>query len=170
MEPVEPVKKNIYQSNTYRKDLSWLHFTNEPRVEEKHQVKESCIFIFAAPSSCKEHQNRRDNSIPYMDVWWIYRDTEQTPEKATSQNKLRTNLGPNFHEGSFSNRDNVPAAIKFTREGQPQHLKRWFFLKDRPIHYHINRTNVIGLVKGNQLSFPSIEINKPLLVPVHSVS
>ena len=26
MEPVEPVLKNIYQSNTYRKDLSWSHF------------------------------------------------------------------------------------------------------------------------------------------------
>ena len=35
MEPVEPVQKNIYQSNTYRTDLSWLHFDNEPRVQER---------------------------------------------------------------------------------------------------------------------------------------
>ena len=35
VEPVEPVQKNIYQSNTYRKDLSWPHFDNEPRVQEK---------------------------------------------------------------------------------------------------------------------------------------
>ena len=35
VEPVEPVLKNLYQSNTYRKDLSWLHFDNEPRVQEK---------------------------------------------------------------------------------------------------------------------------------------
>ena len=33
MEPVEPVLKNIYQSNTYRKDLSWPHFDDEPRVQ-----------------------------------------------------------------------------------------------------------------------------------------
>ena len=41
MEPVEPVQKNIYQSNTYRKDLSWLHFDDEPRVQEMQQVKGS---------------------------------------------------------------------------------------------------------------------------------
>ena len=32
LEPVEPVQMNIYQSDTYRKDLSWLHFDDEPRV------------------------------------------------------------------------------------------------------------------------------------------
>ena len=26
---------DIYQSNTYRKDLSWLHFDDEPKVQEK---------------------------------------------------------------------------------------------------------------------------------------
>ena len=35
VEPVGPVLMNIYQSNTYRKDLSWLHFDNEPRVQER---------------------------------------------------------------------------------------------------------------------------------------
>ena len=46
MEPVEPVLKNIYQSNTYREDLSWPHFDDEARVQEKQQVKDqqSCIF------------------------------------------------------------------------------------------------------------------------------
>ena len=58
----------------------------------------------------------------------------------------------------------------FRREGQPQHFKRSFFLKNRPIHFHINNTIVIRPVKQNQLSFPSIEIDKPLLTPVHSVS
>ena len=47
---VEPVLMNIYQSNTYRKDLSWPHFDDEPRVQEKQQVKDqqSCIFVFVA--------------------------------------------------------------------------------------------------------------------------
>ena len=50
MEPVEPVLKNIYQSNTYRKDSSWPHFDDEPSVQEKQQVKDhqSCIFIVVA--------------------------------------------------------------------------------------------------------------------------
>ena len=74
MEPVEPVLKNIYQSNTYRKDLSWPHFNDEPRVQEKQQVKDqqSCKSLFVAcptiPSSSWVHQPRRDNSIPYMGV------------------------------------------------------------------------------------------------------
>ena len=42
--------KNIYQSNTYRKDLSWQHFDNEPSVQEKQHVKDlqSCISAFVA--------------------------------------------------------------------------------------------------------------------------
>ena len=35
---------------TYRKDLSWPHSDDEPRLQEKQQVKDqqSCIFIFVA--------------------------------------------------------------------------------------------------------------------------
>ena len=50
MEPVQPVQMNIHQSNTYRGDLSWLHIDDEPRVQERWQVKEqqSCITAFVA--------------------------------------------------------------------------------------------------------------------------
>ena len=50
VEPVDPVLKDIYQSNTYRKDLRWPHFNNEPRFQDKKQVKDqqSCIFVFVA--------------------------------------------------------------------------------------------------------------------------
>ena len=40
VEPVEPVQMIIYRSNTYGKDLSRLHFNDEPRVKEKQQVQE----------------------------------------------------------------------------------------------------------------------------------
>ena len=36
----------------------------------------------------------------------------------------RTNQGPYFIGGSFSNTDNVRAPIQLRRESQPQHLKR----------------------------------------------
>ena len=36
--PVVPVQMNIYQSNTYRKDLSWLRFKDKPKVQERQQV------------------------------------------------------------------------------------------------------------------------------------
>ena len=50
VERAEPVQMNFYQSNTYRKDLSWLHFHDEPRVHRRQQVKdqESCISVFVA--------------------------------------------------------------------------------------------------------------------------
>ena len=49
-EPVEPVLKNIYQGNTYRKDLSWPHFDDELSVQEKQQLKDQqfSIFVFVA--------------------------------------------------------------------------------------------------------------------------
>ena len=39
VEPVEPVQMKIYQSNTYRKHLSSLHFNDEPMVQESQQLK-----------------------------------------------------------------------------------------------------------------------------------
>ena len=56
-EPVEPGLKNTYQSNTYRKKLSWPHFDNEsPRVQEKQQVKDqqSCIFFSSLSNNSKQ--------------------------------------------------------------------------------------------------------------------
>ena len=89
------VQMNIYQSNTYRKDLSWLHFNDEPRVQEKQRVKDqqSCISVFVAyptnSSSNQEHHPRHENSIPCKVVWQIYKNIEQPQEKETSQNESR---------------------------------------------------------------------------------
>ena len=37
-ELVQPVQMNISQNNTYRKELSWLHFYNSPRAQAKQQA------------------------------------------------------------------------------------------------------------------------------------
>ena len=34
MEPVQRVQMNIYQSNTYSKNLNWLYLDDEPRAQE----------------------------------------------------------------------------------------------------------------------------------------
>ena len=39
VEPVEPVHMNIYQSNTYRKGSSWLHFDDEPKAQDLNGFK-----------------------------------------------------------------------------------------------------------------------------------
>ena len=62
VEPAEPVLRNIYQSNTYRKNLSWSHFDDEPRVQEKQ-----FIFVFEEkvnPSILKDDfSSTTDSSI-----------------------------------------------------------------------------------------------------------
>ena len=60
MEPVQSVQINIYGSNTYRKDLRWLHFDGEQGVQERQQGtnQQSYISISAVyltyPSSCPD--------------------------------------------------------------------------------------------------------------------
>ena len=39
-EPVLRVQMNIYQINTCRKDLCWMHFGNDPSNQERQEVKE----------------------------------------------------------------------------------------------------------------------------------
>ena len=90
VEPVELVQINIYQSNTYRKELSWLHFDDEPRVQERKQVKDQQSYISVSVAyltitrSNWEHQPRHDNCISCKAVRYIYKDTEQPQEKKTS--------------------------------------------------------------------------------------
>ena len=45
MKSAEPAQTKFYQSNNNRKDLSWLQFDNEPRVQERHQVKDQQFYI-----------------------------------------------------------------------------------------------------------------------------
>ena len=45
MEPVQAVQLNIYRSNACRNDLSWLHFDDEQRLQERQQVKDEQSFI-----------------------------------------------------------------------------------------------------------------------------
>ena len=50
VEPMELVQMSLCQSNTYRKDLSWLHFDDKPRVQERQPVKDqqSWTSVFVA--------------------------------------------------------------------------------------------------------------------------
>ena len=73
MEPVEPVQMSIYLRNTYRKELSWLHFDDEPRVKERQQVKDQqfCKSVFVAYVAIpgQENQPSYESSIPCKTVW-----------------------------------------------------------------------------------------------------
>ena len=77
VEPFEPIQMKVYQKHTYRKNLSWLHFDDEPRVKERKQVNylQSYISAFAiyltlsTTSSNYVHQPRHDNKTPCKAVW-----------------------------------------------------------------------------------------------------
>ena len=75
----------------------------------------------------------------------------------------RTNQGSNYLRGSFSNRD--VAAPNLEDKDNPSLLKKLFFLKNRPIHYHLISAGVIRPVKRNNLSFSSVENDKSLPLP-----
>ena len=51
MEPVEPVLKNIYQSNTYTKDITWPHFDDEGSREAESEGPEVLHIRFCRLSS-----------------------------------------------------------------------------------------------------------------------
>ena len=127
MELVEPVQMNIYQSNTYRKDLSWIHLDNEPRVQERQQVKDqqSCISVSVAyptiPSSATRSTSSDMTTVYHT---WPYDRFIQIQSNLWRKKLHKTNQGSNFLEGSFKNRDNVRAPNQFRRESQPQHLER----------------------------------------------
>ena len=87
-----------------------------------------------------------------------------------------SNQDPNFLRDSYSNRDNVRTPIQFKRESQFEHLKRWFFLKNTPIYFHVNCTIdkmscVFPALKSTSHFLPipqclvdQIQIQKPILV------
>ena len=57
VKPLEPAEMIIYQSNTYRKDLSWLYFDDEPRVQERQQKKDQKSYITAFLTAFRSSSN-----------------------------------------------------------------------------------------------------------------
>ena len=162
---------NIYQSNTYIKGLSWLHFNGDTRVQDRQQMLDQqshipvSVAYVAHPSSSQEHQTKHDYTIPCKAVWQRYRDKKYPQEKKTSWKKPWINFScrQSQQQRQFKN------LFQFERGRLLQDLRQFFF-KTRPIHFHAISTRVIRLVKQNKLGFSSIEINKPLPSSIWSVS
>ena len=100
---------------------------------------------------------------------WTYRIFIEIQSNLRRKKLHRKNQVSNFLGCSFSNRDNVKAPIQFRRESQPQHLKRLFFLKKKPIHFHINSTSALKTVKQSSFSFPALKSTRHFL-PQSTVS
>ena len=61
-EPVQSIQMSIYESNTYREDLCWLHFEVDPRVQERAANEGQAAYSIYASSSWK-YQSRNGTSI-----------------------------------------------------------------------------------------------------------
>ena len=76
---------NMYQSKTYKKDLSWLHFDDKSRIREKQQVKDqqSCISVFVASLRISSSNEVRAPAMTWQQYsmygsmvhLWRYRET-----------------------------------------------------------------------------------------------
>ena len=61
---------NVYQNNTYKKDLNWTLFNNDQIAQKRQKVKDeqSYMLVFVAYltflTSSQQHQPKHGNSIP----------------------------------------------------------------------------------------------------------
>ena len=95
---------------------------------------------------------------------WQYGRSIEIQSNLRRKKLHRTNQGSNFLGNSFSNKDNVRASMQFSKESQTQHLKRWFFLKNRPICFHINSTSVLDWSNETSWVFPALKSTSHFLV------
>ena len=125
MEPVKTVQMKIYHSDTYRRDFSWLHFDDEPVVQERWQVKDqpSCISFSVAYQQFQAATRGTSPDVTTVLHAWAYGRFIEIQNNLRRKILPRTNQSSNFLGDSFSNRDNVRAQVQFRRESQPQHLK-----------------------------------------------
>ena len=87
-------------------------------------------------------------------------DVRKGNNQRTKSNEQRTKSSASARikaQFSWMQIANVRALSQFRRKRESQNLKWWFFFKSRPIHFHINNARVIRPIKGNKLSFSSIE-------------
>ena len=105
MEPVQPAKINIYQSDPYRKDLSWLQFDDEGSTEVARKGPTVLHICFCNLSiNSKEQPGASMTKVFHA---WRYGIFIKIQSNLRIKKLNRTNQGSNFLGGTFSNSDNV---------------------------------------------------------------
>ena len=134
MGPVEPLQMNIYQSNTYKKELSWLYFNDKPSVQERQQVKNQQLHIrFCSLSNNSSSNWEHQPDITTVFHAWPYGRFIEIQSNLRRKKLHTRNQGSNFLGGSYINRDNVRAPIQYGRERvNPSILKDDFSSRTDP--------------------------------------
>ena len=96
MEPVQPVQMNTYQSNIYRKDLSWLYFYNDSTYISTY------LFLYLIQQFQVATRSTSPDMTTVFHTWPYGRFIQSNLRRKKLH---RTNQGSNFLGGSFSNRN-----------------------------------------------------------------
>ena len=118
MEPVQPVQINIYPSNTYRDDLYWPYFDDEPRFQVRQQMRDQQSYMRVSLPYLTYPSNIRSTSPDMTREFYTKPDDGFIKMKNNLRRKKlhRTNQSSNFMGASFNNGDNARALIQFRRE------------------------------------------------------
>ena len=106
----------VNQSNSYRKDLSWVLFDNQ--VQERHQVKDNSP-AYPFLQLIQQFQVATKSTSPYMTKvfhTWSNGRFIKKQSKLRRKKLYRKNQGSSFLGGSFTNKDNVTVPIQFRRQ------------------------------------------------------
>ena len=165
------MKKEHKNVKAYRKSVYRFKRSTKGRTSKSGQHIQHIRFSIIGPpqplvyptntSSNQEQQPRHENSILYIAVWQIYRDTEQPHKKKTSQNKSGLQFSWRQYQQQIKCKSFNPI---WKRNSSPQEEAYQLFLKNRPIHFHIDSTSFIRPVKQNLLSFIIKRITKSLII------
>ena len=143
---------NIYQSSTYRKDLSWLCFDNEPRVHKRQQAKDQQPYMpvfVACLTQVAVGRTSWDMAVVFH-AWLCGRFTKLNGN-LRKKKLFTTNQESDFIGGSLSNRSNVRTWTQFRRE---RSIKDAFFFSS---------TRAIRFVKWMKFSFPALKLTTHFL-------
>ena len=104
--------------------LSWPHFNNEPRVQERQQLKDQqfCISIFQLIWQFQVATRSTSPDMTRVIHAWLYSRFIEIQSKLRRKKNQTPNQGSNFLGASFSNRDNIRAPIQSRKESQPSIL------------------------------------------------
>ena len=100
---------------------------------------------------------------------WPYGRFKEIKSNFRRKKLYRVNQGSNILGGSFTKRDNVIGPVKFGRERQPQHLKRWISSKENPSISISIAPLLLDQSKETSSIFPAMKLTSHFM-PQYTVS
>ena len=153
VEPVEPVQMNICQGNTYRKDLTWLHFNNKPAGSKEATSEGSTVLHIHFCSL--SNNSKKQLGIPAQ-TWlfhaWSYDRFTEIQSNLRRKKLHRTNQGSNLEE-----------------KINPSILKEYFFSRTEPFIFTLIAPVLLEQSNKTSWFFPALKSTSHFL-PQSTVS